>query len=172
MKLQDVRRILTESEGCQWSKLDSAGPLYRNGFGTWTTADNQGIDVTWHHSAAVYRDDIDLTVQWGMKLDATRDRGHWAFPWAENFMSKDVTPYWVDVFWRGSLVDRYAAVSVDGAHGLVPMPHTAGEEPNWLDAVTKREAGVIRLIAELGNYGRSFDGYLALAGFTIVDDED
>ncbi len=61
----------------------------------------------------------------------SRDKNdQWHFACAEELISSRVRPYWVDVCWRGVLVDRYALISVDNGHSLVPFSHTRGREPS------------------------------------------
>ena len=176
MNLRDLRQLLTTSDASDWSKLDSSGPLYKNGFvvsGGFDADADHDVNVTWHHSSAVYRDDVDLTIQWGLDLDPTRGRDdQWHFSWAEKLMNSRVSPYWVDVFWRGVLVDRYALASIDGAHGLIPIPHTAGEEPDWYDVVSKRELAVAQLIDDLYGGFHNVDGYIQRLGIRVAGDED
>lgn len=175
VRLDELRRILTESSAQAWSKLDSDGPLYRYNVSMVSQPGSQAIpQIDWHHSGAVYRDDVDLTIQWGLDVDSDRDSNDlWNFEWASNFTSPKVHPYFVDVFWRGTLVDRYAVIGVDGGRGLVPFPRTTGEEPNWYDVVTKREVAVAALVTDLGGLRLSmFDYYLDKAGFTVVPDGD
>ena len=173
MNLNELRQILTESRPHQWWKLDATGPLYRNGWVMTSGGGREGhdLEVTWHHEAAVYRDDIDLTIQWGMDMDpGDDDRRH--FDWAEKFINPKVHPWWVDVFWRGVLVDRYGVVSVDGGHGLVPFPHTAGESPDWHNAVTEREVAVVHLVDHLGGGHDRSVNYIQQVGFRVVPDQD
>ena len=173
MNLRELRSVLTRSDPSEWSKVDSDGPLYRNGFVVSGLRDDGRItDVYWHHSAAVYREDIDLTIQWGMDMDPTRDRDDWHFIWQEKLISKRVSPYRVDAFWRGVLVDRYALISVDNGHGLVPFPHTSGSEPDWYDAVTEREVAVARLVEGLDGVRLGVDRWVAQLDFKVEPDED
>lgn len=182
MNLRDLREILTTTDAWQWSRIDSTGPLYRNGYvvsgGLGPDAEHD-INIYWHDSAAVYRDDIDLTIQWGMNLSPVReDRDAWHLPWAEKFPSRSVHPHWVDVFWRGTLVDRYAMVSIDGGHGLVPFPHTkAKSDPLDHDTkydyvISERELGIARLIDSLQGGIYRVDEHVARCGLVVTQDED
>lgn len=181
MNLRDLRTILTTTDAWQWSKIDSTGPLYRNGYVVSGTpgGHEHDIDVYWHDSAAVYRDDVDLTIQWGMDLSGIRrNRDDWRLPWAENFPSQSVSPHWVDVFWRGTLVDRYALIGIDGGHGLVPFPRTKAKgdpldhETQYDDVITERELAVARLIDSLQGGFQRVDEYVTRSGLVVIPDED
>lgn len=168
MRLEELRELLTASSANQWSKLE-AGPLYREGYTVYGSGPDASMSVRWHYEAAVYRDDVDLTLQWGMSQGSDWDDDDRTFEWAQGLVDKKARMSFVDVFWRGVLVDRYVLASIDGGHGLVPMPYTAtsGHYPT----VNTRQVQVAKLIAELeGDHVDPIDRVLESAGFEVERD--
>lgn len=165
MRLDEIRDLVTSSAP-HWAKLET-GPLYREGWTVYSSGGESNSVPRWHHEAAVYRDDVDLTLQWGMS-----DHGDWgdddrSFEWARTFIDTKVRSFFVDVFWRGVLVDRYVMAHVNGGHGLVPMPRASQDDGHY-PTVNGREVQIARLITALeGGYDDPIEGVLNQAGFRV-----
>ena len=168
MRLDEVRELLTTTTAAQWAKLE-IGPLYREGYTMYGFGGESSIAVRWHQEAAVFREDVDLTLQWGMDQVTDQHEGDGVYEWSQGLVDKKARTSFVDVFWRGVLVDRYVLASIDGGHGLVPMPYTsnAGHYPT----VNTRQVQVTKLIADLeGGHVDPIDRVLESHGFEVERD--
>ncbi|MFC0222834.1 hypothetical protein [Nocardioides zeicaulis] len=150
-----------------WFNPKIAGPFfhYRWTFGTGAGGGFSHV-IGEHHSHATLREDPSLTMGWGLDVDSLDDRRDRHFEWAEKFVNTNVRPFWVDFFWNNALVDRVELASVDGGHGIIPMP-------SWGKTVTHYEMAVAHLIYGLdGARDASPAGYVDELGFTVVPDDN
>jgi hypothetical protein len=72
-----------------------------------------------HDYRCVYRQDADLSIEWGMEA---ADELH--FDWVR-FPDRRVSAFFFDVLWRGGLVFRERVLLVDGARAYLPLPSPA-----------------------------------------------
>ena len=107
MRLDELQTTIANSHPDEWQRIKSTGPTYRDRFSSRSSPANNtsGIDHDSHVEVAVYRPDIDLTIAYGMS-EGLHDH-NLKFAWSENFADSKVREISiVDIFWRGSLVDR------------------------------------------------------------------
>jgi hypothetical protein len=159
MKYDDLRGILRTSSAADWRSVP--GPPYF--VESWTGRDDLEFDG--HLSWAVWRPDVSLALAWGLSGD--RDL---VFGWA-NWPDRSVSRELVDVFWNGSIVDRYYGLRVDGGRALLPQPqHEIVKDELVMPQISPTQSNVFRVLAELSQnseYGR----YLQQAGFVEIPDE-
>ncbi|NIL86545.1 hypothetical protein RhoFasGS6_03949 [Rhodococcus fascians] len=168
MTLDELRTLIQESNATDWSAIKYEGPTYRDRLmGTGSGAAGDGVGVNSHHSTAIYRPDIDLTLAWGMPMDfrysgsvSNRDR---TFDWSKKFPDSEVSVELADFFWRGSLVERVAYVLVDSSRAVLPW----ALEYDGLKT-DRYEYDVARLVDGLAGRNQ-FDEYFRRAGFTLAD---
>lgn len=164
MTLDELRTIIASSKPRDWSRIKSAGPTYRDRFGSWSSpADGtSGVEHDSHVEVAVYRPDIDLTVAYGMP-ESQHDRSL-KFEWSDNFPDSKIREISIaDFFWRGSLVDRVNYVYVDGGRGIVPL----GGGHQGL-RITQYGLAVARLLSGIADY-QEFDRYYSSVPFELQD---
>lgn len=149
MRLDQLQELVASSRVTDWEKLE-VGPLYREGYTVWSGSDGDGMSARWHDEAAVYRHDIDLTVQWGMD-QYSEDRVQ-RYEWSKGLVNNELRSFFFDVFWRGVLVDRHVLGYFNGNHSLVPMPHSSPLDHHY-PTVTRREVAIAELVAALSGGG-------------------
>lgn len=171
MKLTELRQLIIDSDVSSWNVIP-AGPYF-------TDAPNIDDDTFEQHGELlVFVPDVDLTIQAGMRA---RGRDH-----IEDATSLwgDVVPFadptvrveYVDVFWRGVLVDRSELVVVDGGRAVIPLG--SQQVLNWTDhsepapdkfefsySATTYEAALARVV----DRDREWSEYMDRAKMKIVD---
>lgn len=131
----------------------------------------------WHDSLIVYRDNVDLTIQWGMRSrrlshvtkaeDLFHDRAHFPDP--------EATTIHADIFWAGSLIDRVELVYVDGGRGLLPVGAEKAlnfdlkaprpQNIEWEISATRFELAIARLL----DSGDDVDEFANRIGMIVKD---
>lgn len=168
MKLEQIRQMVVESRRADWLRIHP--PLFHHEMGNLIRSGVTEVEVGAHYYSLVYRADVNLTVEVGLPMDRDDTR---QFDFAERFVNPKASCYYVDIFWAGSLVDRYSMIALDGGHKLLPFPHTGGsQETGWVDQVHEREVEVARLLASVDGSYDPIDGALSTVGFVVVPDED
>jgi hypothetical protein len=78
-------------------KAPDTGAAVRDGFTVYKGGgdDRIDVDVRWHDECAVYRDDLDLTLQWGMS--AVTAQAERRFEWAQGFIGTEIRSFLLDV---------------------------------------------------------------------------
>jgi hypothetical protein len=151
MNLFKLREIIIHSTIDDWHNV-TVGPYFTD------APDIDKDTVEQHSELMVYRHDIDLTIQHGLRA---RGFGHIekaAQLWQDAHFP-DPTAYveFVDVFWRGVLVDREHLVTVDGSRASIPLGtrehlgyKSAGpldpEEADFEYSATPWQAALARLV--------------------------
>ncbi len=151
-----------------WYRLKVAGPSfhYRWDYGSGPGGAYSNISDE-HHSRAVCREEVSLTMSWGMTPYSREERNEPHFDWAKDFVNPVVRLFWVDFFWNNALVDRVELCRVDGGHGTIPIPDVRHE-------VTDFEVSVACLVHDLEE-SRNDDHpgrYLETLGVKRVRDSD
>lgn len=166
--LDEIRSLIINSDlERDWHDIDS-GPFF-------TDAPDVDEDTFHQHdSLLVFRDDVSLTIQWGMRPNYQHEQLRTVSElWHEaSFPDESIRIYRADVFWNGSLIDRENVVSVDGGRALMPLgtrtvppgyePRTSGPV-NWVYSCTQWQAGLAYLL----DSGREHDRYFEQTGMTI-----
>jgi hypothetical protein len=113
MKLDDIRQIIAGSTAADWQEI-SGSRLFIYAFGEVVSADEHRVTVDYHHSLAVYREDVSLRLAWGLEeeRDLEFDRVH--FPYSQTRRA------YADAFWQGALVARWTYLIVDGGRCYLP----------------------------------------------------
>lgn len=163
MRLEELRQTIIESD----REHDWHDIITGTYFSEVPDVDNDTFE--WHQSMIVYKEDVDLSIQWGMDARGMdhvktadqiwREHGH--------FPDMEARVELADVFWRGALVDRVQLVVVDGGRALLPIgdqralnfDHAAApgnQEIKWEYSATHFEIGVARLLDGGGEFDRYF----------------
>jgi hypothetical protein len=119
-------------------------------------------------NVAAYNDNPAITMAWGLNGVANFEMG-----WASKFSDPSVCIYWIDVFYKGSLICRGNYASVDGGKAILPIPRHASDDENMKAAelvVPEREYYLMELIDSLENRSE-YNSYFARAGFHIIDED-
>jgi hypothetical protein len=119
-----------------WYRLMVAGPSfhYRWDFGSGASGAYSNISGE-HHSHGVCREEVSLTMSWGMAPYTREERNELHFDWAKDFVNPVVRPFWVDFFWNNALIDRVELCRVDGGHGTIPIPDVRHEVSDFETSV-------------------------------------
>jgi hypothetical protein len=127
VKLHEIREKVANSHPDEWERLAS-GPDYLDRFTQISGGERTWLELNWHNGVAVYQDDVDIRLAFGMEVDRDLDLG-WTFP------DPQTTRDLVDLFWRGSLVYRWSVYSVDGGRAYLPQvrPATVETGPGAVD---------------------------------------
>lgn len=164
--LAELRERILSTTQDDWHEIE-AGPYFTDA----PDIDKDTFDQ--HMALLVYRDDVSLTIQWGM--DARSHVGRLtdlADIWPDaHFPDASIRVYFADVFWNGTLIDREHIVSVDGGRARLPLgrreapgyDHTRDEPPVWVYTATRWQTGLARLL----DSGHDFERYFAQTGMTV-----
>lgn len=115
MELQELRQAIMDSEFFHWHVVD-VGPYFTD------APDIDEDTVEQHEELLVLKSNIDITIQHGLRTRGRDDITLATQLWEEAaFPDPSAHVYFVDVFYRGTLVDRESVVSVDGGRALIPL---------------------------------------------------
>jgi len=117
MNINELRSTVLAAAADSWRMLP-IGPFFHDRLHVDGDYDATTFSHT-HSHRAVLSSDIDISIEWGMDDGRERDEHHL---WAETsgFPDPAVNTQGVDVFYRGSLVDRTQILAVDGNRSYVP----------------------------------------------------
>ena len=153
MTFEQMVEILTRSDRDDWSVIvawgHGSGPSYR------THLDRTDLEDS-HHTVAVYKPDLSVTLAWGMTIN-----DNFLEPWANGFPDPRARGNIADVFYNSALVLREHYVVVDGGRAYLPMPDTETLE------VARRPADFVRLLSSLTHHPQIFDDYMTRARIRI-----
>lgn len=172
MNLHELRAFIMARDVEDFHVI-SSGPLFHSAFTVLFpggSKDGHLADVTTHDTRLVCIDDVDVCIEWGFPAN-NRDEEH--HPWAidARFSDPDVRTYLVDVFYRGSLVDREYVCAVDGHRAILPAPSARrvidgpfmeNEPIAW--RATQWETALARIV---NGPRREFDRYLQRSGILV-----
>lgn len=177
MELESIWKIVESSECDDWNHIVTwgagAGPSYKPRFGVseYDTTDNRGQEQTAYNIAVdgpsdllIYKDDVDLSIAYGVDRDP-----HWEgrmkliFPYQDRFFDDDIRVSYVDLFWRGNLVDRVLHIIVDGGRCRLPAP----DEVDGEYVIEARELALARLVNSI-SYDQT-DRYLGQSKFKVIN---
>jgi hypothetical protein len=175
VRYDEIRKMIISSSPDDWALIEVTGDVYLERFEVRGTGDETSLDVEGHTYLAVYKDDVDLRLAWGMRSETGLTFEGWDFP------DRSIDREYVDGFWRGALVIRWPVLAVDGHRCYLPSPQlsvfrTESESRDDEVAGTTVKAsdvGLARLLHRLvGRDDREFDANLRLANAVEVPDED
>jgi hypothetical protein len=163
MTLDAVLHILIHSDASDWCRIPCGEPgggpsyYYRIEDANW---DGTNVQITgMHTSVATYRQDLSITMAWGMKAGKNSDRDE-----VRSSSSPDPRQgecYLLDLFYSGSLVFRTSYCDGEDGSCKLPLADAAKQVP-------QRYADVIRKLNELeGDDG--FETSMKRSGTTVVD---
>ncbi|MFE0449593.1 hypothetical protein [Streptomyces fungicidicus] len=178
MRLEDIRNTIEGSTNADWHHIgcwgSGAGPSFHDRWERWGTLgggawDKWALDLDSHGNTLVYRENVALTISWGIKVseDMTPD-------WNSAFTDDRPLSYQAgDIFWNGVLVDRHYLAAVDGGRVILPLPKPVHEEREGRTVVaryevTRYQRAFARLV-DRAEPAEDFDQYYAKAGFVTVD---
>lgn len=172
MKLDQIHEILAVADPTRWHRVWQGGPSYHYALSSFSGADGHGVDVGEHHLWAVFREDVNLTLAWGMDVDVRPHPLGLEFPWQKNFIDQKVSALFADVFWAGALIDRFRLYYIDGGHFLAPHTVTdetdeTGHPAEWHHELTEWEVEFGELLSVLER-GSSSRNHVRRAGIAIV----
>ena len=152
MQLFEIRNLITETTTDYWNLLE-VGPYFHDQY------DPDSNQMEAHYHRAVFISDVDISIEWGMRVP-DHDKGvtYEDYPWHDNatFTDPKIVEQWVDIFYRGSLVDRVRAMGADGHRVILPMPTRMNG--GW--ATLRWERDLARLVDDLSGH-RQFDRYIS-----------
>ncbi|WP_079620328.1 hypothetical protein [Mycobacteroides abscessus] len=187
MDLHTIRQKIIDSTREDWNKItcwgSGSGPSYHYGLASEQGENGVETEAKDHGNIAVLIEDVDITIEWGLDPDeslwfngAPRDFDFSDF--LPTFPDKDARRMYVDIFYRGNLVDRELYVVADGARYYVPIPRTT--YPNktghgfTADEVgapehhyTNWDIGLARVVNSFGHPPGSFDELLSRMEYVL-----
>ena len=166
MNFIELRETIGNSDASEWRRIERQGPTYRDRFGSWSSPSEgtSGVDTDSHTTIAVYQPDIDLTIAYGMAERMHPAQDELSLEWSNNFADSTIREInLIDVFWRGSLVDRLQYAHVDGPRAILPI----GDGHQGL-RITRYEYSVVRLLSDIEVYDE-FETYFAAVPFEFKD---
>lgn len=166
MKLEEAYTILEKGDANEWQYVDG---LTDGDFQQRVRADGSLIQVESHHSRAIYKADMGLSLAWGCP-----DQEHFSESWAEVFPDPKARSHFIDLQWNGIVMKRWQRVSVDGDRCGLPVPRIELDRTNpsqpeitahWISGYT---ASLYELVETLEHGNASqFSEYLRRAGIEV-----
>lgn len=171
MRYDEIRPLIASSSPDDWHML-GRGPLYAESLEQVSggSASHPWVELGYHDAMWVYKPDVDLRIASGLTIDDRLNFG-WHFP--DPAVTRDL----VDVFWQGSLVDRWTVLSVDGGRHLLPevdrlwvkTGETMQDYQHISWTATQQDLELTRLVAVLsGHRADDVDTAVEQAGIVIV----
>ena len=162
MDLFALRKLIAESWDEHWHTLP-IGPYFHDGFGEVDSSEGHYLEHRAHYYRAVLMSDVDVSLEFGMSLDGDRDRTIEGFGWGLTFPDPAVRREFIDIFYRGALVDRMLVLDVDG--GRATLPIACKISGDW--AVYGWEHDIVALVDRLNGNGE-FEGYFGQTDWKVV----
>lgn len=116
MRYDEIRKLITGSSPDDWALVEVTGNVYLDRVEAGVSGGNRWLDVDSHTYLAVYKDQVDLRLAWGMTADKELTFDGW------DFADRSIDRQFVDGFWCGALVTRWPVLSVDGYRCYLPSP--------------------------------------------------
>jgi hypothetical protein len=173
MFLTELRGLIANTKTSDWLVVD--GPLFHEATSVKPSNMTGHPIVDRPASRAVLVTDIDVALEWGLQARRGSDPKD-AKEWTRDagFSTRAVVFIYVDVFFRGSLVDRITGVWVDNLAALLPAPHLGPQDAvsdlgfasvaAW--RVSRWSHALCRLVDALEE-GSRFDDYMTAVGFVV-----
>ncbi|MEU0236766.1 hypothetical protein ABZ234_03680 [Nocardiopsis sp. NPDC006198] len=174
MKLSEVHEAITKSRPHDWKHIplwaSNTGTGFHHTLETRGNGEGQTLSIDRHTHQMVFRDDVSLTIGWGIK-----DSDDLVPDFLEKFSMVDkARSFFADVFWNNALIHRegvYAFKSLE--HVFLPTGEPVYSDDDSDDAevvryeVTPFQVSLVRVLhsAEL----RNFDDHFARSEFVVVD---
>ena len=164
MTFDEARERILDGTTALWNVVHCghghSGPSFRDRL-TFDETDDEAPHVLHadsHHSVAVYKPDLFLSLAWGLTQEPD-----WQEPWVKTFSDPHAKSAFVDVFYCGALVWRDVYVVVDDGRGYLPIPSDRDD----IQTVTFDEDRLMRLLNALDGPSR-YDDLMSIAGFRVM----
>ena len=168
MNLYALRETIEASETSDWQLiLDEGGSFFRYKLTPEPTDSGLVLDATAHTNHAVLINDLDISISWGLDPyeSSIRPDRQLSFPWVQGMMDDSTFVLLVDVFYRGTLVERVPCVGVDGSNAFIPVPHRTATGQLF---ITKWQFDLGRVVNALAHGSQStLAEYLDRLGITV-----
>ncbi len=167
MRLDDLRRIVRESEPEDWHDL-GGGPTFLNEFCEGSVGEEWRLFHDEYQGRAVLKENIDVGLAWGLPW-----RKHFSEPWTQPFADTSASGYHADVLWRGQPVLRERYVAVDGGRYALPLPAVTleevlpGKQVQMPYSITEWQYRLLRIVHGL-SASHDYDSGLRRAGIELV----
>lgn len=171
MTRDELLKMIKTSSPRQWRQI-TEGPTYRGFFvESGAYGEPAGVRYLEHPHTAVFEDDVDLTVAWGLDPTSAIDSGTLDFGFPNNFPDPDASEDLADFFYRGALIHRERLLSVDGNRALLPicMQRASRADKKKLEFFTTSESRDVARLVHSFTHPADFDEYLSRAGILIED---
>lgn len=162
MNYDELHQMIRTSTASDWVSLD-AGPYFAEAT---IVAEGQGKkwvdEVRHHHSRAVLRADLDVSLSWGMED---------SMPYYEEWVDRMGGPHvkarriLLDFFYRGAIVDRSLGLAVDGT--LMPFPRTADEDAAFEAYFASSDVALWDLVNTIESSVYPLDRAIRLSGLPV-----
>jgi hypothetical protein len=163
MDLFALRKLITESRDEEWHTVKN-GPYFHDGFGEVQSAEGHYLEHQTHYYRFVLMSDVDVSIEFGMSLDSDRNAVSLkGFGWDFTFPDESLRREFIDIFYRGALVDRLLVLDVDGGRSTLPIARKIDGE--W--AVLGWEHDLVALVDSLGG-NSEFNGYFGQTDWKVV----
>ena len=167
MELRELRQTIMESEFFHWNVVET-GPYFTD------APDIDEHTVEQHDELLVLTSDVDITIQHGLRARGMNQITEASQLWENaHFPDPSASVHFVDVFYRGNLVDRESVVWVDGARAAIPLGSrkalnydSTGPRPDKVEFAYTATAWQAAL-ATLADHDREWANYTKRAGITV-----
>lgn len=163
MELWALRKLIGESWDEHWHRLE-VGPYFHDGFGSVISQEGRYLEHNAHYHRAVLTSDVDVSLEFGLSLDD--DRGTVSlegYGWDFTFPDPSIRREFIDIFYRGALVDRLLVLDVDGGRATLPI----ADKINGAWTVHGWEYDIVALVDSLGG-NSEFKSYFDQTGWEVL----
>jgi hypothetical protein len=175
MRLDELLPVLSETDASHWEVLEGY-PIFHHSFEISSRGggDPAITGVETHTNRAILRSDVDIALEWGARRMPDEEE-YYAWNDPQLFPDAGVRSFWVDLFYRGSVVYREMLAYVDGGRAVLPVADSRPADPATSSATPQRkfegqtsrqEYELARLIDTLGG-GGEYESYFARSGFKV-----
>ena len=166
MQLSNFLTTILSSNSTDWEVI-ADGPTYLYDPEIWHTGSDQLLNITikTHHSIAVYRQDISISLAWGLENHDSFNEDY-----ATRFADSSASTAWLDLFYSGSLIKRELYVIVDGGRAFLPLADRKVEKDTYKIigwTVDQDRYKLIKLLNGIRSNAYDFDSYFARSGIEI-----
>jgi len=156
MTLDTILEQVENSSSDDWHKFSYPTPYF--------PFPEHGDLPDWHRTLTVFKPDIDISLAFGVTLNATFQE-----PWVEQFSDPHATSVIVVLRYRGVPVYEWTFVTVDGGRYYVPLPEPPKEGKYQISADRLPFARLMFDLSGRGGSLESVEQVLQRAGIIIVE---
>ncbi|MFT3912230.1 MAG: hypothetical protein QM737_22575 [Ferruginibacter sp.] len=174
MTLNELYELFINSNRNDWKVIPcwgaNSGPSFKNKFGYQLhEGDANALQVKQFSNIAAYKNDLSISISWGLDVYDMEDMNRVNEPWAVGFPNPAPgTLKFLDFYYNDSLVNRLEYIVVDGGRCYMfhPRPQAGGN-----GTYTRTQYEFLNKLNQITG-SDVLDHYMRMAGITIHEEDD